>query len=70
MQQEPDLKEIMMANKTKIKVISEGDIDIPTVVGEVKHDIKIRKAMHVADLTTNLLSVRKTTNFCSSTCSI
>lgn len=56
-QQDSELTEIMVANKTKISVICQADIDITTVVGRDKHKVTIKKVLYVPELTTNLLSV-------------
>lgn len=54
---EPGLKEIMVANKTKIPVVCEGDIEINTIIDTERHNIVINNVLYVPDLTTNLLSV-------------
>lgn len=54
---QPDLQEIMVANKTKVPVKCKGDVDVITLVGSKKFDVTIRNVLCVPQLTTNLLSV-------------
>ena len=52
-----DMKEIMVANKSTLPVLSSGDIKLKSIVNNKDHDVVIKNAMYVPDLTTNLLSV-------------
>ncbi|KAF2881427.1 hypothetical protein ILUMI_24749 [Ignelater luminosus] len=54
-----NIKEISVANNTKVAVSCVGDINITTKANSKLHDITITNAVRVPDSTTNLLSVNK-----------
>lgn len=72
-----NLKEIMVANKSTVAVICSGDIALKSIINDGKfHDVTIKNAMYVPELTTNLLSVSQlikngnTVKFNEKTCKI
>ncbi|KAG5896184.1 hypothetical protein JTB14_016959 [Gonioctena quinquepunctata] len=56
-QREPIVKDIMIANNSKITVKSSGEVDILTKVGKENFEIEIQNAQYVPELATNLLSI-------------
>lgn len=54
---EPETKEIIIANQTRVPVMCSGDVNIVTVVNDEKYDVTVRDVLYIPDLTTNLLSV-------------
>ncbi|XP_056644178.1 uncharacterized protein LOC130450038 [Diorhabda sublineata] len=55
-QRNPDLPEIVVANKSKIKVECAGNVEMNTVTDRA-HKILLKEVQYVPGLTTNLLSV-------------
>lgn len=55
-QRNPDLPEIVVANKSKIAVECAGDVEIKTLTDR-EHNILLKGVQYVPGLTTNLLSV-------------
>ncbi|KAG5885261.1 hypothetical protein JTB14_025958 [Gonioctena quinquepunctata] len=53
-QREPIVKDIMIANNSKITVKSSGEVDILTKVGKENFEIEIQNAQYVPELATNL----------------
>lgn len=58
-QEDVNMKEIMVANKSTVPVICSGDIQLKSIVNNKEHNIVIKNAMYVPELTTNLLSVNQ-----------
>lgn len=58
-EREAKLTEIIVANKAKIPVSCEGDVEIKTVVDNLEYDILLTNVQYVPELTTNLLSVHQ-----------
>jgi len=52
-----DLQDIMIANKSKVQVVSWGNVSITTIVGKHKYNVLVKDVLYVSQLTTNLLSV-------------
>lgn len=52
-----NMKEIMVANQTKVQVTCSGNVQLETVVLQRRHDITVKDVLCVPELTTNLLSV-------------
>ncbi|CAG4970927.1 unnamed protein product [Colias eurytheme] len=52
-----EIKEIIIANQTRVPVLCSGDVNIVTVVKDVEYDITVKDVLFIPDLTTNLLSV-------------
>ena len=50
-------QEIVIANKTRIEASFVGKVCLQTTIGGETHDIIIKEALHIPELTTNLLSV-------------
>lgn len=51
------MREIIVANESKVPVLCAGDVQITTIGNECSYDITVRDVLCVPSLTTNLLSV-------------
>ena len=51
------LQDIMVANKSKVQVVSASNVSITTIVGKYKYNVLVKDVLYVSQLTTNLLSV-------------
>lgn len=56
---EPKVKEIMVADRTKVPVLCSGDLRLTTRVKSSTHEVEIKNVLCIPTLTTNLLSVSK-----------
>lgn len=56
---EPKVKEIIVANCTKVPVLCSGDIRFTTRVKTITHEVEINNVLCIPTLTTNLLSVSR-----------
>lgn len=54
---EPELSEVVVANKSRAPVVSVGNVHLTTLVNDIEHDVVVKNVLHVPELTTNLLSV-------------
>lgn len=56
---EPKVKEIIVADRTKVPVLCSGDIRLTTRVKTITHEVEIKNVLCIPTLTTNLLSVSR-----------
>lgn len=56
---EPKVKEIIVADRTKVPVLCSGDLQLTTRVKKITHEVKINNVLCIPTLTTNLLSVSR-----------
>lgn len=52
-----EIKEIIVANKTKLPVLFSGEVNIVTQVIGAEYEVAVRDVLYIPNLTTNLISV-------------
>jgi len=54
-----DLQDIMIANKSKVQVVTSGNVSITIIVGKHKYNVLVKDVLYVPQLIANLLSVNQ-----------